>query len=89
MDEDSQIQSRLASLEAASAQLADRLEQIESRIAELSRVALDQQSIKRFVEMKTGRSGEMSTRIAQRLAKCEAAIEILARSDDPEAVDQD
>lgn len=43
--------------------------------------------VRRQLEMKSARGGEITSRIAQRLAKCEAAIEILAQTDDPEMVD--
>jgi septal ring factor EnvC (AmiA/AmiB activator) len=87
MDDLNTITSRIIAVELQFEQFSARLAQLENQIAELMQQSNEQRSLKRFVEAKTGRSGEMSSRIAQRLAKCEAAIEILARIDDRETLD--
>lgn len=50
----------------------------------VSEFATAQQQLRRTVDMKTARTGEMSSRIAQRLARLEAAVELLARSESAE-----
>jgi hypothetical protein len=39
------------------------------------------ETLRRSVQMKTARTGEMSSRIAQRIAKLESAVEMLAREE--------
>lgn len=73
---------RVAAVETAIGNLSERLARLESRVDALAeQAAVDQKQLKRVVEMKTARAGEMSSRIAQRIAKIESAVELLARAD--------
>jgi|GEM_PF-3472294 len=74
------VDARIATLEQDIARLHARLETVEQQLSQFPMV-------RRQLEMKSARGGEITSRIAQRLAKCEAAIEILAQTDDPEMVD--
>lgn len=87
MDDQNDIAVRIAGIESQMAQLNGRLAELENRVAAVSAGVADQQALRRMVEMKTGRSGEMSSRIAQRLARLESAVELLSRQDDPEIID--
>ncbi len=79
---------RIGALEQAVAAIAQRLTAVETKLADIAdQVAADQKQLKRAVEMKTARSGEMSSRIAQRIAKLEAAVEILSRCEGEDAGD--
>lgn len=67
--------------------MEDRLSEIERRLAAieealggfLSQGEQQREQLRRTVEMRTARAGEMSSRIAQRIAKLETAVEILAK----------
>jgi len=76
---------RLAAMEASLVELGERVARLEARVGQLSeQAAIDQKQLKRLVDMKTARTGEMSSRIAQRIAKIEAAVELLAREESRE-----
>jgi hypothetical protein len=76
---------RLGAIESAIADLAHRIADVESRVAALSEQAA---SDHKLLKMKTARTGEMSSRIAQRIAKIEQAVELLARCQDEEVFDE-
>lgn len=74
------LQTRLDTLDHAVAAIAQRLTAVEDRVQQLTdTVAAGQVQLRRAVDMKTARTGEMSSRIAQRIAKLETAVELLAR----------
>lgn len=78
----SAIESRLSRLEARITAIEGRLEQIaQSQLNE-------QQQLRRLVDMKVARTGELSSRIAQRIAKLETAVDLLSRCENPEAADR-
>lgn len=80
------VDRRLRALEAS---LLPRIERLEEALAELlTHNAAQIGTLKRAVEMRTARTGELSSRIAQRLARVETAIELLSRDDHGESTDQ-
>jgi len=74
------VNTRLAALEQTVADVLARLAEMETQLSQFP-------AVRRQLEMKSARTGEMTNRIAQRIAKCETAIEILARVEDSETLD--
>lgn len=75
------LQTRLDTLDQAVAAIAQRLTLVEERLQQLAHdVSGGHAVLRRTVDMKTARTGEMSSRIAQRIAKLESAVELLSRT---------
>jgi archaellum component FlaC len=62
--------------------IEQRITDVETRVEELAlKYSSEGETLRRSVQMKTARTGEMSSRIAQRIAKLESAVEMLAREE--------
>lgn len=79
INELAQLRRRFEQLEE---DMSRRVDAIESALAEhLQRLGVEQTTFKRQVEMKSARIGELSSRIAQRVARLETCMEMLNRAE--------
>ena len=63
------------------ATLIARVQSLESRVADLESQLAGGGTIRRTFDQKTARTHEMTGRLAQRVAKIEQAVEVLARDE--------